>query len=215
MFAKNKKILGCYAYPVTTVLIIWAFVTFFCQGLSDMLVYDRSSILSGELWRLLSGHLVHFSKGHLVLDLLALVVAGLIIESRRYPGFGLMCLFSAVGVGVVSLLFLPDMHRYGGLSAIGISAITFLCLFSIKENEPKRWVYLVILLLTVFKIIHEIATGQMLFASADKTSIIPVPLAHLTGIIVAILFFVLKTRTHKHDCPTSAWSRRHENRGFS
>lgn len=215
MFAKNKKIIGCYAYPVTTVLIVGAFVTFFCQGLSGMLVYDRSSILSGEIWRLLSGHLVHFSKGHLVLDLLALAVAGLIIESRRYPGFGLMCVISAVGVGVVSLLFLPDMYRYGGLSAINITAITYLCLFSLNKNEPKRWVYLAILLLTVFKIIHEIATGQMLFASADNTSIVPVPLAHLTGIIVAILFFVLKTRTHKNDCPSSAWSRRHETRDFS
>lgn len=215
MFAKNKKILGCYAYPVTTVLIIGAFVTFFCQSLSGILVYDRSLILSGEIWRLLSGHLVHFSKGHLLSDLLTFAVAGLIIESRRYPGFALMCIITAVGVGVASLLFLPDMHRYGGLSAIGISAITYLCLFSIKENEPKRWVYLVILLLTVFKIIHEIATGQMLFASSDNTSIVPVPLAHLTGIIVAILFFVLKTRTHKHDCPTYALSRRHENRGFS
>ena len=215
MFTKTKKILGCYAYPVTTILIIGAFLTYFSQGLSGILVYDRSLILSGEIWRLLSGHLVHFSKGHLLSDLLTFAVAGLIIESRRYSGFGLLCVISAVGVGVVSLLFLPDMYRYGGLSAINISAITYLCLFSLNKNEPKRWVYLVILLLTVFKIIHEIATGQMLFTSADNTSIVPVPLAHLTGIIVAILFFVLKTRTHKNDCPTSAWSRRRENRGFS
>lgn len=197
MFAKNKKIIDCYAYPVTTVLIIGAFLTFFCQGLSGMLVYDRSLILSGEIWRLLSGNLVHFSKGHLVLDLLSLAVAGLIIESRRYPGFGLMCVISAVGVGVVSLLFLPDMHSYGGLSAIGMSAITYLCLFSLKENEPKRWVYLIILLLTTFKIIHEIATGEMLFTSTNYTSIVPVPLAHLTGIIVALLFFVVKQGTRK------------------
>jgi len=192
MFAKTKKIIGCYTYPVTTILIIGAFLTYFSQGLSGILVYDRSLILSGEIWRLLSGHLVHFSKGHLLSDLLTFAVAGLIIEDRSYPGFGHMCVISAVTVGVVSLLFLPDMYRYGGLSAINISAITYLCLCSLKENEPKRWVYLIILLLTVFKIIHEIATGQMLFASADNTSIVPVPFAHFTGIIVAILFFVLK-----------------------
>jgi rhomboid family GlyGly-CTERM serine protease len=215
MLEKNKKIVDCYAYPVTTVLIVGALVTFFCQELSDILVYDRSLILSGEIWRLLSGSLVHFSKGHLLSDLLTFAVSGLIIESRRYSGFGILCVISAVGVGVVSLLFLPDMYRYGGLSAIGISAITYLCLFSLIKNEPKRWIYFIILLLTAFKIIHEIATGQMLFASADNTSIVPVPLAHLTGIIVAILFFVLKTRTQKHYCPTSAWSRRREKCGFS
>ena len=111
MFAKNKKIIGCYVYPVTTVLIVGAFVTFFCQGLSGMLVYDRFLILSGEIWRLVSGHLVHFSKGHLLSDLLTFAVVGLIIESRRYPGFGLLCVISAVGVGVVSCIGIAETSQ--------------------------------------------------------------------------------------------------------
>jgi len=199
MFEQNKKFVSFYAYPVTTLLVVGALVTFFSQSLSAMLLYERSSILSGEIWRLLTGHLVHFSKGHLLLDLVCLAVAGWIIETRRYPRFGLMCIVSAVAIGLVSLLLLPDMFRYGGLSAIGMSAITYLCLFSLEEKLSQRWVYLVMLLLTSLKIISEIATGEMLFGSIDDTLVVPVPLAHFTGVVVAALFFLLKRPKRKHD----------------
>ena len=32
------------------------------------LVYDRTALVHGELWRLWTGHLVHFSNSHLLLD---------------------------------------------------------------------------------------------------------------------------------------------------
>jgi len=202
MLEQNKKIVSFYGYPVTTLLVVGALLTFSSQSLSSMLLYERSSILSGEIWRLVTGHLVHFSKGHLLLDLVCIAVAGWIIETRRYPMFGLMCVVSALVVGLVSLLLLPDMYRYGGLSAIGISAITYLCLLSLKENASQRWIYLMMLFVTGLKIISEVATGEMLFASIDGSRVVPVPLAHFAGMVVGALFFILEKTTRKHDFTT-------------
>jgi len=113
--------------------------------------------------------------------------------------FGFMCIVTAISVGLVSLLFLPDMYRYGGLSAIGISAIIYLCLFSLKENPPQRWVYWAMLFLTTFKVFSEIATGEPLFGLIDDTLVVPVPLAHFTGMVVAVVFFAKnKTKIRAH-----------------
>jgi len=196
MFAQIKKNIGVRTHPVTILLVAGALVTFSSQRLGAVLLYERAAILSGELWRLLTGHLVHFSTEHLLLDLLCIAVVGWTIETRRYPKFGLLCVVSALAVGLVSILFLPGMDRYGGLSAIGISAITYLCLFSLKENATHRWVYWAILFLTAVKIFCEAATGRMLLVPMDDP-VVPVPLAHFTGALAAALFFIKNINAKK------------------
>jgi membrane associated rhomboid family serine protease len=61
------------------------------------LVWDRQAIGDGQWWRLLTGHLVHFTPRHLLCDVLAVGVAGWLIESRRISLGRPRCVVAASG----------------------------------------------------------------------------------------------------------------------
>ena len=93
-----------------------------------------------------TGHWVHFSTSHLVYDLLALGIAGWIIEARGLPHFGWLCLLAPWLISAVLLLFEPQMKLFGGLSALATTAIVYLALFGLHDAAPWRWVCLAALL---------------------------------------------------------------------
>lgn len=191
MFPQKETGLDPPSHRITVLLIAAVLMISTSATLRDALVYDRDAILSGQLWRILTGHLVHFSRGHLISDLAGFVGAVWMIKMRRYPSCGTMYIVTASVTGLLCLQFLPDMIRYGGLSAIGISAITYLCLCSLKEDRPPKWIFWSILVLTAIKIFAEIVTGRGVFISAQDTAIVPVPLVHIAGAAVASLYFII------------------------
>lgn len=81
--------------------------------LSDLLVYDRQAILSGELWRLLTAPFAHFSASHILWDILVFGSAGFAIETERYRGFWMVCILSAIIPSLVFLLALPELEAMG------------------------------------------------------------------------------------------------------
>ena len=44
------------------ILALLAFI--FDQQISDLLIYDRNTIIAGEYWRLLTGHFFHSNGNH-------------------------------------------------------------------------------------------------------------------------------------------------------
>lgn len=176
--------------PVVTALVVAAGIgTYVIPGLAPQLVYDRAAILSGEVWRLLTGNLVHFSASHLLYDLLALGIAGLIIERRGYPYFGLLCVLSALGISTALLAITPEVQSYGGLSGVATGAIIYFALHGLKEPGPWRWICAAALALTLGKVILESVTGQLTFAAVDRVPFVPVPLSHLVGGLTACMIF--------------------------
>ena len=175
--------------PVITLLMVGAAVLVAqFPSWSSWLVYDRSAILSGEIWRMFTGHWVHFSTSHLLYDSLALAIAGWIIETQRLPNFGWLCLLTPWLISGVLLLVEPHMERFGGLSALAATAVVYLALCGLHEKTHWRWMCLATLLVFVGKMIYEITTGHMMFVTADN--IVRVSAAsHIFGAIIALMFY--------------------------
>ena len=176
--------------PVITTLMVGSGVVIaLFPSWSFWLIYDRSAILSGELWRMFTGHWIHFSPSHLVYDLLALGVAGWIIETQKLPYFGWLCLLTPWLISSVLLLSEPQMQRFGGLSALATTAIVYLALFGLHDAPPWRWVCLAALLGIAGKICFEMTTGRMLFATTGNVPVTVSVTSHISGVMVALLFF--------------------------
>jgi rhomboid family GlyGly-CTERM serine protease len=159
---------------------------------SKWLVYDRSAILNGEVWRTCSGNWVHFSATHLIYNLIALGAVSWIAVERGYRGFASVCLVSAVVIGLGLFWLERDLHLYGGLSGIATAAMTFVAAQGLRDQGPWRWVCIVALAGLVGKVVMESASEELLFVSVGTTPFKPVPLSHGVGIIAAVVFTAVR-----------------------
>lgn len=176
--------------PIVTLLVVAAGIgAYVIPGLASQMVYDRAAILSGEVWRLLTGNWVHFSASHLLYDLLALGIAGWIIERRGYPHFGLLCVLAAVGISTVLLAVSPEVQSYGGLSGVATGAIIYLGLHGLKEPAPWRWICVAALVLIAGKVLQESITGRFIIGAAGSVPFVPLPLSHIVGGLTAAFLF--------------------------
>jgi rhomboid family GlyGly-CTERM serine protease len=178
-------------WPVFTLLLIGiALVVAIIPGLSGRLVYDRSAILTGEVWRMFTGHCVHFSVTHLIYNLIALGVVGLMAESRRLPGFRWLCLAGPWIISAGLLVLEPRMHVYGGLSGLVTALVVFVGLHGLRERSAWRWVCVAMLIGVAAKIVLEMRTGGMLFATTDNPSIAVATVSHMMGAVTAMILFL-------------------------
>ena len=176
--------------PVITLLMIGPAVLiaqFPCW--SSWLVYDRSAILGGEIWRMFTGHWVHFSTSHLIYDSLVLGVAGWMIEVKRLPNFGWLCLLTPWLISGLLLMAEPQMEWFGGLSALATAAVVYLAMFGLHDAGLWRWACLATLLGIACKVAFEITTGQMIFATVTNKSVAVSSASHVCGTLVALLFY--------------------------
>ena len=153
---------------------------------SDLLVYDRQAILNGELWRMLTAPFVHFSASHFFWDILVFVSAGFAIETERYRGFWLVCIFSAVIPSLIFLLAFPELERYGGLSGLATGAIVYFCLCKLLLTRKHRIIWLVILVTIATKIVVETAIGAPIFVQTGRLPFRMLPSAHIFGYLGAL-----------------------------
>lgn len=188
--------------PLVTLLVVTGgIVTYVVPGLASQLVYDRTAILGGEGWRLITGNWVHFSPSHLLYDLLALGIAGWIIERRGYRNFALLCVLSALGIGTVLLAMRPEAQFYGGLSGVATGAIIYLALHGLREPAPWRWICAGVLLLTVGKVLVESLAGWSLIGATGSVPFVPLPLSHVVGgLSAALLFWWSRARDARQEC---------------
>lgn len=147
--------------------------------LDGALVYDRTAIASGEIWRLLSGHLVHWSPRHFAYDAAALVVLALLLAGRGGKLLGVTVVASSLAISGGVWLLRPDLDQYRGLSGIdsALFAAAAATLF-LELRGARRILPLAALALFAAKLLREIATGHALFVPGAGTV---VPEAHLIG----------------------------------
>ena len=134
----------------------------------------------------MTGNLVHFSAGHFLYDVLALGIAGLMIERREYQGFAVLCAMTALAIGGALLLFAPDTNYYGGASGIATAAIVFLALHGLEVGGTYRWVCGAALICVGAKIVAEFAVGRSLFLAQHDSGLVLCPLSHLVGALSAL-----------------------------
>ena len=184
------------APPVLTRMPLWslglvavALLTHRFDGAADLFVYDREGIAAGELWRLLTGHLVHFSTAHLVNNLVVLVPALWLVETRYVKDAGLLLLVAASTVGIAVFAGAPELQTFGGASGISLAFLTYACLRGIHENRRWRMVCGVLLSIVCAKLAAEIFWGWGLL-NWEANGFVPVALSHFVGTATGIALYV-------------------------
>lgn len=181
----------------TLLLVAPALVAYLLPGAGAAMVYDRSAIFAGELWRLVTGHWVHFSASHLLWDTLVLSVTGWLIESRTYRHFAFLCLLSALAISLAMLISLPGMATYGGLSGIAMASTVYLALHGWREAGPGRGMWLAILLLCAGRLLLDIWLGQFAVVHIDDSQVVPVPISHFIGAATGLLVYLWSITTNR------------------
>jgi rhomboid family GlyGly-CTERM serine protease len=198
---------------ITPTVGVLALVVWFAPGLAERLVYDRSAIPAGEVWRLVTGHLVHFSADHLWLDVAAFLIAGWAMETRmaapRWPMFGAAPLF----ISLTLLGMEPGMARYGGLSGWATALLAFAALDFVRRADSARVLGWLMLIGLVAKLAVEMSSQAPVFVAFGQESIYVATGAHVSGLLLAVAAqrFFRTTRIR----PESGEVAKSSGRGFS
>ena len=197
VFIRNKNhMLQLKPLPIQTihclgplVLITLAFIAFiFDDQISDLLIYNRNLVTSGEYWRLISGHFFHSNGNHFMLNGAAvLLLWALHGQYYNYNNYLLVFMTSAIVCGLGIHWFSLDIALYVGLSGVLHGFFVWGALMDIKHKEKTGYLLLVGV---VAKIVHE----QIYGASADVELLINAVVAtdaHLYGAIGGFLAFFL------------------------
>jgi rhomboid family GlyGly-CTERM serine protease len=173
-------------------LAIIAFAT--DQFSADIFIYDRSSISTGEIWRLLTGHIYHTNFNHLALNLAALIMLWA-LHGQYYNTKSYLALFVFSGLFISSALyfFSVDLTQYVGLSGILHAVFIWGALNDIKQGEKTGYLLFIGVWL---KIAHE----QFYGASASVVALIAANVAvdaHLWGAISGLIFFLIQATNSK------------------
>jgi rhomboid family GlyGly-CTERM serine protease len=182
---------------ITIIVVAAAVLATVWPAAGEAMIYDRGALLRGEVWRLWAGHVVHLGWAHLGWNLAVVIPAGLWLE-RIAPRPARWFLAIAPGVIAAGLLvFLPDLARFAGLSALATGLVVLLALDRLRAGgrEP-RWIWLTVLGLVGVKLLGETLTGGSLFASLSGGARV-VPLAHLLGCVAALGVWLAIGRTHR------------------
>jgi rhomboid family GlyGly-CTERM serine protease len=110
------------------------------------LAYDRSSILRGEVWRLLTTYLVHAGLGHLLWNLVATGVVWVSVARAFGAGMWLAAtLLVALGSSLAVLLLQPEVRAMAGLSALLHGLLAAGATAEIRRGERLAGVLLALL----------------------------------------------------------------------
>ena len=183
MVRQKERLAGCVP-PVTVAIGALAIAAHLCPPLAAFLVYERSAIAGGELWRLVTCPLVHFSGDHLFFNLLVFAAAGVLIERRRPRLFAHLCFATSLAGSFCLFLLSPGMSVFGGLSGIATMAVVFLAAEEAGRGTRGSLLWLAVLVLTAGKVIAEWLLGAPLFAGRE--TFVLVPSVHVAGGIAAL-----------------------------
>jgi rhomboid family GlyGly-CTERM serine protease len=154
----------------------------------ERLVFDRSAILQGEIWRVITGHWVHSDLEHAAWDITVFIMLGYLLVSSGQPQLYRCLLASMVIVSMYILLFMPGLELYCGLSGIlNTMLVVVLRDIWLRYRHP---VIPLIAAASLVKILVESGLGKAIFTDTAWQS---VPEVHLVGFVVGIIFVVFDT----------------------
>ena len=88
----------------------------------------------------------------------------------------------------------PAMEWYAGLSGMDVGVLVLLALWQLRpETEEPRWFWIGVLLLVALKVFIEATSGRSLAAEFAPGARV-VPLAHVGGVVCALVAFVAARR---------------------
>lgn len=124
----------------------------------DALIYNRTAIGGGEIWRLWTGHWVHFGWPHFVVDSGLFLILGWMLERSHRRATMTALVLMPLLVSLVLFFFDPAMERYAGLSALNLGLLLFLALRG-WQRDWRDWFWPAVLVIYVAEVIFEIVSG--------------------------------------------------------
>lgn len=152
----------------------------------ELFIYQRSSIESGQWWRLITAHILHTNTAHLLLNISAVALLWL-LHGKFYRNFDYIKLFifSALIVSVGVYLTSPELTSYVGLSGVLHALFIWGALKDIGTGDKTGYL---LILGVIIKVIHE----QVYGASEQVSSLINASVAidaHLWGVVSGVLYY--------------------------
>ena len=168
------------------VFIIALFAFTFDAQISDLLIYNRDLVSSGEYWRLMTGHFFHSNGNHFMLNIAAVALLwALHGQYYHHKNYLMIFMTSALVCGLGIHWFSLNTALYVGLSGVLHGFFVWGALMDIKHKEKTGYLLLAGVIL---KIAHE----QIYGASADVELLINASVAtdaHLYGAVGGLLAF--------------------------
>jgi rhomboid family GlyGly-CTERM serine protease len=161
--------------------------------LNPLLEFNRAAIADGQWWRWFTGHLVHWDLNHGFWDVLMFAVLGATCESRGRGRF-LACVgTSAAAISVAVWWGIPEITAYRGLSGVDSALYTLAASLVLRDAlHQHAWglgaIWGAALAGFAGKLAFEIVTGATLFVDSTSGAFVPLPLVHVVGGLVGLLF---------------------------
>ena len=150
--------------------------------------YERSSIVDGELWRLLSAHLVHAGWEHLWLNLFALIIIWMLFKNFLSTSlWWLFTLLSSLYISISFFIFMNQLEWYVGLSGVLHSMMVF---GSIAGLIHKRKEFILLLIFILAKVLFEQFYGSFSSDIVMAEGVVIVN-AHMSGVIIGAIIGVV------------------------
>lgn len=158
--------------------------------------FDRDALLHGEPWRAFTSHFLHWTPGNLAWNVAAFAVVGAMVEVTSRRQLVILLSTSAKIIPLVLLAADPTLQFYRGLSGFASALFVAAALnwfVRARAERSRLGAALAIAALAGFvaKITSEFLSGATVFAATDA-SFRPVPLAHLTGGLIAVVTFAVQ-----------------------
>jgi len=171
-----------------TAAFLCALVVQLVPAWREALIYDRSAVAHGELWRIWTAQIVHFGWPHFVADGGLLLIIGWTLgrEFPRDSWIGLLAMPPVICA--VLYWFDPTMARYAGLSAVNLGLLLLLAARGWK-GDLRDWFWPAIVLIYVVELGYEIWKGGRGggFIEFDDANVKVATSAHLAAVGYALV----------------------------
>jgi len=191
-------------FPLYTVLLIVGigavFVAQLVSGLDNSIAaaaFDKLAFrVANEYWRILTGAALHGGPLHVFMNCYAFYSFGKIFEmlSNR-AHLAIVFLLSAIGGGVLSLIFVPDGISVGASGGI-LGLVSYLAVYAFKRRQFISAEFRKSLLMNIGFIL---IFGLVLYQQIDN-------FGHVGGLIVGAIYAFFQIPTDEHTDPRQASS---------
>lgn len=175
-----------------TAVFVCALVVQCVPAWREALIYDRSALARGELWRVWTAQIVHFGWPHFIADGGLLLIIGWTL-GREFPRDSWIGLLAMPPVICAVLYWCdPTMVRYAGLSAVNLGLLLLLAARGWR-GDMWDWFWPAIVGIYVVELGYEIWKGGRGggFIEFDDANVKVATSAHLSAVGYALIAWLL------------------------
>lgn len=195
-------------FPVYSAILIGCLIAVFigqlyADSITPIIEGVRSSLLlagfvkqlfvEGQFWRILTGAALHGGLMHLAFNSYALYILGKLIETLSNRNhLAIVFLLSAIGGGVLSLIFLPDIPSIGASGGV-IGFLGYLTIYGYKRRKLLSNAFLKNMLFNI-GLVALFGISINFYAQFGQSDNVPMVdnFGHLGGLLTGAIYGVIQ-----------------------